>query len=156
MRPMRLRARHRGGLAPWPELMDLRREFERLFDQLWRDVWGTVEGGTAELYPPINLSQDADHYYVRAELPGIDPQQLELLVDGRTLTIAGHRDTTAGLEQVSWHRRERPSGAFRRSIALPGDVDQSRVEASYRNGILTVVLPKAEAVRGRRIQVQVG
>jgi len=155
MRPVRTRARARGEWPAWADLWELRKEMDRLFDSFWEEL-GLREERRVGVYPPVNLSQDAENFYARFEIPGVDPAELDVRVDGRTLTVAGRRETAAGLENVSWHRRERPSGAFSRSVTLPGDVDAAQVRAEYKNGILTVTLPKAEAVKGRKIQVQVG
>lgn len=103
-------------------------------------------------YPRINLREDADNFYLDALLPGIDAKGLELTVLKNTLTVAGERKN--GIEGVSWHRRERGTGRFLRTVDLPADVDADKVKADYRDGILKVTLPKAEAARPKRVSIQ--
>jgi HSP20 family protein len=108
----------------------------------------------AGVFPPMNVSQDADNFYVRAELPGIDAKDLAVAAHRARLTVAGKREIGAENERVSYHRQERPAGAFSRAIDLPGEVDADRVEARYADGILALKLPKAEAAKPRQIVVK--
>jgi HSP20 family protein len=128
----------------------MRQDMERLLDRL---TGVTADAGGAGLFPPVNVSQDADHYYLRALVPGVDPGQLEVSAVHRTVTVAGARRPTeeAG---ASYHRRERPDGAFSRSVTLPGEFDASRVEARCVDGVLTLTLPKPEAAKPRRVPVR--
>jgi HSP20 family protein len=125
---------------------------ERLFDAL------TVNTGqrSAGVFPPISVSEDAESVYVRAELPGIDAEHLDIEMENDTLTIAGERKPTAAGETGSYHRREREWGAFRRSFSLPIRVDADKVKARYLDGVLTVSLPKAAEARPKQIAVQAG
>ena len=91
--------------------------------------------------------------YLRALIPGVDASQLDVSVVNRTLTVSGMR-RSADEEGVSYHRRERPEGAFSRSVTLPADFEGARVEARYLDGILTLTLPKPEAAKPRRVTVQ--
>lgn len=135
------------------ELDDARREMERVFDSL--HDWTGLRG--AGVFPPINVSEDSDSVFVRAELPGIKSDELEISMENDTLTIAGERKPPVeDNDKVSHHRREREWGAFRRSLSLPARVDADGVRARYRDGILTVTLPKAAEARPRQIAVQVG
>jgi HSP20 family protein len=134
------------------ELDDARREMERLFDSL-----GTQAGPwTAGVFPPINVSETTESLFVRAELPGIRPDDLDLTVEDNTLTLAGSRKLPSEAEKVSYHRREREWGTFRRSFSLPVRVDADKVQARYADGILTVELPKAAEARPKQIAVQAG
>ncbi len=111
--------------------------------------FATALGGRS--YPRINLREDAENLYVDAQLPGVDAKALEMTVLKNTLTLAGERKN--GLENVSWHRRERGTGRFLRTIDLTADIDVDRVKADYRDGVLTVTLPKAEAAKPRKIEI---
>lgn len=134
------------------ELEEARRDMERIFDSLTGGT-GTRSAG---VFPPINVSEDVESVYVRAELPGIDTSDLDISMENDTLTIAGERKPAREDESISYHRREREWGAFRRSFSLPTRIESSKVEARYRDGILTVVLPKAAEARPKQISVQAG
>jgi len=106
------------------------------------------------VFPPVNLTQDKDTFYVRCELPGIDPGALDISALGNKLTLSGKREIADPGEGASYHRREREAGSFSRSLTLPTEFDAERVTADYRDGILTVTLPKAEAAKPRQISVK--
>lgn len=131
-------------------LEQLRREVHRLFDNPARSDgdWG------AGVFPPVNVTQDADHFYVRAEVPGIQASELSISAVKNRLSIAGKREIPNEQERVSYHRKERPEGSFNRSLTLPTDVDVERIDARYADGILTLRLPKAEAAKPRLISVK--
>lgn len=114
----------------------------------------TARDQTAGVFPPVNVTQDNDHFYVRAEIPGIDPKDLSISAIRNRLLISGARQIAKEQERVSYHRKERPEGSFDRSVTLPSEVDADRVEARYTDGILTVVLPKAEAAKPRQIKIE--
>lgn len=149
-------------MANWDlfrEMENLRREFDQAFSgagfgRLLDPAF--MPGLGARRYPRINLREDQDHIYVDALLPGVDPKGLEMTVLRGTLTLAGERKEVEGEQQPSaWHRRERGTGKFLRTVELPVEVDVDKVQADYRNGLLTVRLPKAEAAKPRRIAVKV-
>jgi HSP20 family protein len=133
------------------DLDDMRREMERLFDTL------NESSGfrTAGVFPPINVTETPEALTVRAELPGVRPKDLEITVESNTLTISGAREPEED-PNVSYHRREREWGTFRRSFTMPLRVDGEKVRARYNNGILIVEMPKAAEVRPRQIAVQAG
>lgn len=135
-----------GGLNPW-------REFERLQDQLQR-VYGLIPGAAEAEFPTINLFRDDDHLAVVTELPGVDPENLEVTVHAQTLTIRGARKEE-GHGDTSYHRRERWEGQFSRTIELPFEVDADKVEAKLKNGVLSVHLTRAEREKPKQISVKV-
>lgn len=134
------------------ELDEARRDMERLFDTLS----GVAGPRTAGVYPAINVSETGESLLVRAELPGIKPDDLDITVEDNTLMLAGKREMPAETEKVSYHRREREWGSFRRSFSLPVRIDAAKVQARYADGILTVELPKAAEARPKQITVQAG
>ncbi len=138
---------------PWADFDRMRREFDTLFQGLGGS---SVARPGATVFPPLNVSEDEHHIYVRAEVPGLKPEDLELSVEGDTLTIKGERRTTPGVEKLSYHRREIESGRFSRALTLPTRVKAEKITAVAVNGILTITLPKAEEVKPRRIEVKVG
>jgi HSP20 family protein len=129
----------------------LRREMQRLLDAPGSADHAELGSG---VFPPINLSQDGDHFYVRAEVPGIKANELSISAVKNRLSIAGKREIQSESEKVSYHRKERPEGAFNRSLTLPAELDVDRIEARYSDGILTLKLPKAEAAKPRLISVK--
>jgi HSP20 family protein len=141
----------------WPgesgasELNRMRSEMEALFGRLSEALPG---GFGAGVFPLINVSEDRDSLYVRAELPGIKADEIEISATGNSLSIAGERKVAAENEVGSYHRREREAGVFRRTIQLPNDIESDKVEARYANGILTVTLPRAEVSKPKQITVK--
>jgi HSP20 family protein len=137
--------------SPFADFDQARREVLRLFDA----VAGNTSGETASgVFPPINVSQDDDSFYVRAELPGIRASELGISALAKRITISGKREIPQEHERVSYHRRERAEGSFSRTLALPTEIDSSRVEARYSDGILDLRLPKAEQAKPRQITVK--
>jgi HSP20 family protein len=106
------------------------------------------------VFPLLNLTEDKNSYFVRAELPGIKANELDISVTGNTLSISGERKIAAEREGAKYHRREREAGSFSRVITLPGQIDTAKVEADSTNGVLTVVLPKAEVLKSKQITVK--
>jgi len=131
--------------------MQLRRDLDQFFDVVW-----SGETPTPGVFPAMNVTQDQDRYFVRAELPGIRTEDLQIAVERNKLSVSGKREIVEEGNGVSYHRRERAGGAFSRSLALPDELNADAVEASYRDGVLTVILPKAEAVKAREIKVKAG
>lgn len=141
-----------GFQTPFDQLNALHRRMDNLNDLLLRGA-GRRGYTTAGVFPLINLTEDEDAYRVRAELPGIAADSLNIQVVGRNLTIAGERTIPAEDKAARYHRREREAGAFSRGIGLPGDIDPGKVTASMTDGILTVTLPKSEASKPKQITV---
>jgi HSP20 family protein len=133
------------------ELNRMRSEMESLFGRLAESLPTSFSSG---VFPLINVTEDNDRLYVRAELPGVKANELEISATGNSLSIGGERKVAPESESASYHRREREAGAFRRTITLPTDIDFNRVEAHYNNGILTVTLPKAELAKPKQITVK--
>jgi len=106
-------------------------------------------------FPRLNVREDADNYYLDALLPGIDANKLEMSVVGSSLTFSGERAEAEENGGKTWHRRERGAGKFLRTVELPMEVDAGKVSAEYREGVLRVTLPKAEAAKPKRIAVSV-
>ncbi|MCL2790343.1 MAG: Hsp20/alpha crystallin family protein [Desulfobulbus sp.] len=132
-------------------------EFERIrkgLDELSRSYFEKGEGQSrANVYPALNIYEEADRLVITAEMPWVKAADLDLSVEGDTLTIQGKRDQRQNESGVSYHRREIESGSFSRAIALPIKVDPEHVSARLANGILTITLMKAAAVAPRQIHV---
>jgi HSP20 family protein len=123
----------------------------RLFDTWGPEVSGDAGAG---VFPPINISQDDDSFYVHAEVPGIQVSDLNISALRNRVSIAGRREIPKEHEGASYHRRERAEGEFARTVTLPAEVEANKVEARYAHGILTLTLPKAEAAKPRQIVVK--
>ena len=139
----------------------LRREIERAFDEYGlrsepalRSAF--LPGRAARRYPLMNVHEDRDHVYVEALAPGIDAESLNVTVVRNTLTIAGEKRRIAGdIKAEAFHRSERSTGKFVRSIALPVEVNEDQITAAYKNGLLLITLPKAEKARPKQVSVNV-
>lgn len=138
-------------VRPVEMLERLQREMNRIFSDFSGRRLASLQGA---VFPPVNLSEDGENLYVRTELPGMKPEDLEISVEGETLTIRGEKKLAEGGENVSYHRRERESGRFRRIMTLPTRVDPENVSAAFKNGVLKIVLPKAPEVRPKQITVK--
>jgi HSP20 family protein len=150
--------RRRFGLPTWgwrgvDELDRMRRQMDRLL--------GDISGGvsrepSAGVFPLANVTEGKEHYYLRAELPGVTAHDLDITITGDSLAIEGERKIPEENEGAKYHRREREAGKFNRIITLPGQVDSEKVEARCIDGVLTVVLPKAESAKPRQISIKTG
>jgi HSP20 family protein len=105
------------------------------------------------VFPAINITEETDNYYVRAELPGIKADDLELSIANNTLTIEGERKSDPEDENTKYHRREREAGRFSRKITLPAQIDASKADAKCNDGLLTIVMPKAESAKPKKITI---
>lgn len=136
---------------PLEELERLRTEMDRLFENVMgRRVWPI----SSRVFPLVNITEDQEAYYIRAELPGVKKEDIELSVEKDVVVIGGERKPEETGENVTYHRREREIGQFRRAIRLPGAMNADKVEAAFKNGILTIKLPKAEEAKPRQITVK--
>jgi HSP20 family protein len=133
------------------ELERMRRDMDRLSEGLTRGIFREPMAG---VFPLMNVTEDKDSYYVRAELPGLKADDLDISVTGDTLSISGERKIPAEDEKAQYHRREREAGKFSRIVSLPAQIDTGKVEARCSDGVLTVVLPRAEAAKPKQIAVK--
>jgi HSP20 family protein len=135
--------------------LGLMEQWKREMDRLFTDFTGrTVSSSRSGVFPHLNVSEDSEKLYVSSELPGMEADDVEISVEGDTLTLRGERKLTEAGEGVSYHRREREGGRFRRIVTLPVRIDPNGVEATFKNGVLQIVLPKAGEARARQIKVK--
>ncbi len=141
--------RRRSSSTLWEEMDKLQREMNRLYDST------NVNRFEASVdFPAINVWTKADKgQVITAELPGINPDELDIKVTGETLTISGSRSSQEQVDDVQYHRQERGIGSFVRSIQLQFPVEADRIEANYEKGILKIWLPRAEQDLPRKIIV---
>lgn len=146
---------------PFQEMEALRREVDRAFEGFglrsepsFRTAF--LPGRAARRYPLVNLHEDKDALYVEALAPGVNPDSLNLTVVRNSLSISGEKRTVLdGVKPEAFHRNERAAGRFVRTIELPVEVDEGKVSADYRDGLLLVTLPKAEKAKPMQINIQV-
>jgi len=136
--------------SPAQSLLDLHRRVNRLFEA------GRM-GGTAEwaVFPPVNVRDEGENLVLTAEVPGVEPGDIELAVVDDSLSIKGSRKPTLE-DPAQYIRHERPHGDFSRTVGLPEKVLAEKIEATYSDGVLTVTLPKAPEARPKRITVKAG
>jgi len=137
--------------SPFANLEEVRRQMDRLFDDYRDRPHGSLGAG---VYPAINITEDANAYYVSAELPGVKSADLDLNVTANQLTLAGERKISDESGEARYHRREREEGRFSRAIGLPDDIDPDNVKARLTDGVLTVTVAKAEMAKPKKIAVQ--
>jgi HSP20 family protein len=134
------------------EVERLRRDMNRLFaDWPVRAGWSTAPG-----FPAMNAWTNEDSVVVTAELPGVGIEDIDITVERDTLTLRGRREPEELEEGASFHRRERRFGGFNRAFRLPFYVDAGEVKAEFKNGLLTIMLPRAEADKPKKIAVTSG
>ena len=144
----------RGGLAP---MMTLRGEMERLFDAFLRDSFAGLNWptwGSDKWSPAIDVAENDKELTVRAELPGIDPKDLEVTVTGNQLVLSGEKKETSEHKEKDFFQSETRYGSFRRTVVLPEGIDAENVDAQYSNGVLTLRLRKTAPAAGKRIEVK--
>lgn len=137
--------------APWQEMERMRREMNRLFGGMAsRRMWPI----SAPAYPAANVWSNPDGAVVTIELPGVNPDDIDISVVGSTLTVSGTRQPDQPGEGVTYHRRERRHGRFSRAYELPFEIDSEQVEATYEKGVLHISLPRAEEEKPKRVAVK--
>jgi HSP20 family protein len=124
----------------------------RFFDEFFRSM-NPMFAPRVGVYPQVNIYDDGESFMVRAEVSGLEKDSIDLSARKDQLTIRGARSVKPADEKASYHRRERDAGQFRRTITLPQAIDAEKVSATYKNGILEVVLPRAPESKQRKIQV---
>ncbi len=144
-----------GELSP---LAALRNEMDRLFEGFTREPLGGIEWpflASGRWTPAVDVSEDDKTLTIRAEVPGIDPEDLEVTVSGDQLVLAGEKKESVEKSEKDFYQSERRFGSFRRTVPLPEAVDPDKVQAEYANGVLTIYLYKSEATAAKRIEVKV-
>jgi HSP20 family protein len=141
---------------PFRDLLSIQEEMNQLFNRAFGRSFGET-GETARVWAPaLDISERKDAYVVTVEVPGVKQEDIDITLEDGLLTIAGERKQTQESSDEQFHRVERRYGAFRRSITLPSQVQADAIEASYDNGVLEVLLPKAEEAKPKKITVRSG
>ena len=142
----------------WPAQGAMKDPVKQIFDRLFEGSLfqnGTDESSvvTSQWVPRVDIKEEADRFLLFADLPGVDPQDIEVQMDKGMLTIKGERREERASETESYSRIERRHGVFHRRFALPDSADPERISASGHNGVLTISIPKRPETTPRRIQV---
>ncbi len=136
-------------------LVDFRTEADRLFESLLRPR-SQLAGGADTLSPPVDIEETPEAFVLRADLPGVAQKDVKVSFTGDTLVLRGERKPVNETREGSLHRTERVHGAFERTFTLTAPVRGDQIQATYRDGVLEIRVPKAEEARAREIEVQVG
>jgi len=137
---------------PFREMMDLRSEFDRLFEESLsgpRSRWQLTNWGM-----DVDVAENEDNFVVKASLPGMKPEDIDISLTNNVLTIKGEMKQDETIDEDQYHVRERRYGSFSRTVTLPVQVNSEAVEAKYEDGVLTLEVPKAEEVKPKRISVK--
>ncbi|MGQ0613372.1 MAG: Hsp20/alpha crystallin family protein [Planctomycetaceae bacterium] len=138
--------------APRPGLSALQQDMNRLVESFFDEGWGTSGGHVWA--PSVDVAETPESYIVKAELPGLDPKEIEIALSNDTLVLRGEKKEEREEKGRTWHRLERSHGAFQRTISFPGATDPDHVEAVAEKGVLTITVSKSRESKPRRIDVK--
>ncbi len=139
-------------LVPWSPAELMSRDFEDLFRMPFLPAWRERAGWM----PAIDMYEKDDMYVIKAELPGMKQDDLDITLSGNTLTIRGEKKTEEETEEKGYYRSERYYGSFARSVQVPSSVDTGKIEATYEDGVLQINLPKSEEMKAKKVEVKTG
>jgi HSP20 family protein len=142
---------------PFRELLSTQDRFNQLFNQTFSNFFGPEghELSKGSWAPPVDIYETGNNLVIKAELPGVDPKDVEVRVENGTLTISGERKSEKDVKEGNYHRVERSYGSFLRSFNLPPTVSNDNVTADYKDGVLTLNLTKREEAKPKTIKIQV-
>lgn len=138
---------------PFRDLATLQDRMGRVFGDVTR-LTGTEDATWGNWIPAVDIFEKEDNLVLRAELPGMKEKDIDVHVENGVLTLRGERKREDEVKSESYHKIERYYGSFARTFALPTTVDVPKIRASYKDGILEVILPKAEAAKPKRIEIK--
>jgi HSP20 family protein len=133
------------------ELSGVTNRLNRLFGN--EDLWQDESHIAAVWAPAVDIVENDNDITIKAELPGVEAKDVSISLDNNVLTLKGVRNSEKEINRENYHRMERACGAFSRSFAIPASIDGDKVTADFRNGVLSITLPKKESSKGRMIQV---
>jgi HSP20 family protein len=143
-------------LDPFRDLSSIQERMNQIFEDALARSRGREEGLRTGMWTPaVDIYEKNDSVVVKAELPGVERDQISVEVKDGILSLRGERKFEKEVKEESYHRIERAYGSFQRSFSLPVSVDQEKVTASFKNGVLEVTLPKKEQAKPKQIQVDV-
>ena len=139
---------------PWSLINQLQEEINRLFESRGLAPGREQEGTVADWVPAVDIREEPDRFVILADVPGVDPKDIEITMDNGVLTVKGERETASEEEREGYRRVERARGTFMRRFTLPDTADAEHISARSRNGVLEIVIPKHERVQPRKITVE--
>lgn len=139
---------------PVREMQGMRNVMERVFDEPFMEAPRLWSRALESFTPALDVMEDDEAYTVKASVPGVDPEVIEVTLTENVLTIKGETKSEEEKEEANYHVRERRFGHFSRSITLPTPIDVEKIEATQEHGTLTLRLPKSEAVKPKRIEIK--
>ena len=140
---------------PFTLMNQLQNEVSRRFDARSGGGRGGQSSATAgDWVPPVDIREEPGQYVINADVPGVDPKEIEITLEKGVLTLRGTRAAQTAAEQNGFKRRERPVGSFYRRFVMPDTADAEGITAQGKNGVLQVVIPKRQKAQARRIQVE--
>src|SRR5208283_5215015 len=140
---------------PFRDLVTAQRDFDRMFREAFTGQLGDAELSTRSWAPPVDIYETEDAIVLKAELPGIDPKDVEVRVEDNTLYLKGERNYEKEVKEQNYHRVERSYGSFARSFSLPNSISAEKVKAEYKDGLLTLTMPKREEAKPKTIKIDV-
>jgi HSP20 family protein len=144
-------------VTPWRpfEFERMRREMDRLWDSFFEGKPTRMAGEEREWVPSLDISETKGDLVVKAEIPGIDPKDIDISLNEGVLTIKGEKKQEKEEKEEGYHLVERSYGSFTRSIRLPREIQNEKINASYKNGVIKITLPKTEEARKKEVKIKV-
>jgi HSP20 family protein len=145
-------------IEPWRparQLERMRREMDRLWDSFFETRPSRKGEGLEEWIPSLDVSETKNDIVVKAEIPGMDPKDMDISLSNDILTIKGEKKQEKEEKEEDYHLIERSYGKFIRSLRLPGEVKGDKINATYKNGVLSITLPKSEEVKKKELKIKV-
>ncbi len=140
---------------PFRGLLNTQREINRLFNEVSPRVWGDEELSTRTWGPAVDIYETENALVLKADVPGVDPKDVELRVEDGMLYLKGERKFEKEVKEENYHRVERTYGSFARSFSLPNSIDSEKVTAEYKDGQIILTLPKREEAKPKSIKINV-
>lgn len=141
------------------EIASLHREMDRLFESLWNDGFSSSllsrDWPLTDVMPQLDVTEDDKSFSIKVDLPGMDEKDVDVTLSDRLITIRGKKEEDEETREKDYYRRERTYGSFRRSIEIPAAVDASKIDASFRKGVLTINLPKTREAQEKVKHIEV-
>ncbi len=141
-------------LTPFVDFERMRREMDRIWNSFFEGGMVRGEDG-GEWLPSLDVAETKNEFVVKAEVPGLDPKDIDISLSDGLLTIKGEKKQEKEEKEENYHLVERSYGSFTRSIRLPKEIQSDKINASYKNGVLKVVLPKSEEAKQKEIKIKV-
>jgi HSP20 family protein len=140
---------------PFRDLFNSQDRFNRVLSQAFSQAFGDEESKLGAWAPAVDIFETDENLVVKAEIPGVNPKDVEVRVEDNTLYLKGQRKFENEVKDENYHRIERSYGSFTRTFALPSSIDADKVAAEYKDGLLTLTLPKREEAKPKTIKIQV-